>query len=245
MLVGLIFFGVIAIPIFLYPEPNLAPPDVNPPLEMQDVEEEEEIQVEPQNENGGSRPDPPSNPQLPNLIPLFVGIALIVVVIGLITLVKRKGVSTGLRNLNEIEKTKVSKLKFSRDQARQILINAKETGNYTDGIINAYLSLDSALDNFREVARPKHWTPKEYAFTVREPVFQPSVYKIIEIFYSIRYGLNKGTSEQIDTFLQYLDKMLIEELTSQQRETELQEFEQTKESYQRIRVPLRGDLTKP
>lgn len=243
LLVGVLFFAAISLPIYFYPDPDLSPPEPLPD-QSQGINSSSATQqpttTQPTQE---VFVDPPQNRGLPNVAPLFGLIAVILLFIGILSLVKRRGLTTMLST--QTEDVKVSKLKFSRDQARDILINARKSGDYTLAVIEAYQALDSALDNFREVARPKHWTPKEYAFSVRDPVFPPSVYRIISIFYEVRYGLNQATRENVETFLVYLDRLLVKENSKQEQELETEKFDLTKQLWNQFEIPIKGDLTKP
>ena len=75
--------------------------------------------------------------------------------------------------------------------------NSLASSNYTEGYIEAYQILDEDLDFFREIARPKFYTPKEYAFSVKNPVFKPAVYQFVKIFYGIRYGSIEATESNV------------------------------------------------
>jgi len=103
-------------------------------------------------------------------------------------------------------------LEDARTRAYEIIEQGLLTGNYTEAYINAYIALDESLDNFREFKRPKHFTPKEYAFTVQAPVFSPSVFRFVSSYYDIRYGMSEATKAQLLEFKQSLDYLFIEDV---------------------------------
>ena len=179
-------------------------------------------------------------------IVLLFAILTIVMIFFVVRILRRKLRSStlikgGTKNVEE----KVQSLKFSRSRAESLLKLALETGEYTTGIINAYIALDEALDNFREIARPKHWTPKEYAMSVKQPVFRPTVYKIVEKFYEIRYGLRLAEEHEVKLFLELLNKLFDSEILGKEKDEMLQEFEKIKVQFLDYQIPTKGSLFKP
>ncbi len=191
-----------------------------------------------------SRPlQPSSGLQLGNFL---YGVIFIVIVFLLIFVLSNISLTRfQSKQAERTFKTKEDRLRFSRDQAATILRQALQTGMYSQGIIEAYIALDNALDGFRGAERPKHWTPKEYAISVSPPVFQPTVYQIVDIFYTVRYGMKEGTKEGVELFLKYLFKLFENEISGSEKEVMLNEFmslDLRREVYQ---IPVKGDLTKP
>lgn len=235
LFISILFFTLVSGPAFFYPKPDLTPPPSNNPSQVTNTPS---ISYNPGN---GSQ----SLGSFNFYILLFVLgiIALIVFIIQFGNYYTKTRNSRERKILEDSEK--VSKLKFSRNEALKILENALITGNYTQGVIDAYLALDKALDNFREISRPKDWTPKEYAFTVREPIFRPSVFHIVDIFYYTRYAMKEANKEHITQFIFYLNRLFTNEVDEQEKDSEIKEFLKAKERWNLYAIPIRGDLTKP
>ena len=180
----------------------------------------------------------------------FIGILIAISIIGLVLLIiyilSRFSLSRlKFEGMQNAEQSKAKKLKFSRERAAQLLRESLQTGQFSQGIITAYQALDDALNGYRGAERPKHWTPKEYAIFVSPPVFQPTVYYIVEIFYRIRYGMMEGKQSEVEEFLRLLYILFDKEIKKDERARMLSAFSELnlrKEIYQ---VPIKGDLTKP
>ncbi len=143
-------------------------------------------------------------------------------------------------------KEKVKRLKFSRDEAIRILQNSLMTGKYREGIIEAFHVLDEQLDHFRKIARPKHWTPKEYAYGVINPVFKPSIFMIVDIFYKIQYGMANGTEKDVKDTLVALQHLFIDENDKIRQERLTKWFEEKMNEVHKWEIiPMKTDLFKP
>ncbi len=198
------------------------------------------------NQSSGTQPSSSDFTVLATILQyILVFIMTILVIYVLHRLIKSYRRSASDPKVKTDKRERVENLKFSREKAREILINSKATGEYTSGVILAYQELDSALDNFREAKRPKHWTPKEYAFSVKEPLFKPNVYRIVNVFYKTRYAEISSTLSDVDEFLQALDMLFVSE-NSPEEKSRLQTFfdkEFSKERHWNI-IPT-GDVLKP
>ena len=137
------------------------------------------------------------------------------------------------------------RLKDARTRAYVILNSSIQSGNFTEGYIEAYQILDEDLDYFREIARPKFYTPKEYAFSVKKPVFKPAVYEFVKIFYNIRYGGIEATESSLHTFIFALDNLFIQDVDSDIKIKMEEEFKTDLQSVNQIRIPYNNDPTKP
>jgi hypothetical protein len=137
------------------------------------------------------------------------------------------------------------RLKDARTRAYVILNNSLASSNYTEGYIEAYQILDEDLDFFREIARPKFYTPKEYAFSVKNPVFKPAVYQFVKIFYGIRYGGAKATEDNIITFISSLDNLFEKDVDRAVKLTMEDEFLVEIKSVNQLHIPYNNDPTKP
>ena len=181
-----------------------------------------------------------------NFLRILGPILVIFLVLLIIYILSRFSLSRlKLEGIQNTEQSKVKKLKFSREKAAQLLRESLQTGQFSRGIIAAYQALDDALNGYRGAERPKHWTPKEYAIFVSPPVFQPTVYHIVEIFYRIRYGMMEGKKSEVEEFLRLLYILFDNEIKGDERARMISEFSELnlrKEIYQ---VPIKGDLTKP
>ncbi|MDH5402014.1 MAG: hypothetical protein OEY49_05950 [Candidatus Heimdallarchaeota archaeon] len=115
--------------------------------------------------------------------------------------------SSGTSINSNTEEENFIKLKFTRDISLSILERGLSSGKYSEAVYEAYVELDKALDNYREVSRPKYWTPKEYAYRVSKPIFRPNVYNIVNIFYKVNYGGQIATQADVLTFKNNLIKL--------------------------------------
>ena len=144
----------------------------------------------------------------------------------------------------EVENKDIYSLKMASINAEKILQEALKMGNYTEGVIKAYHVLDKQLASFREIARPEYWTPKEYAYRVKEPIYQNAVKGIVEIFYKVRYGQKSATKEDVLDFLLFLKGIFIDKLNPSLEE-HINSKISLKENYDGIYIPRVYDFTKP
>lgn len=175
----------------------------------------------------------------------FSILAVIIVILVLIAIILLIKSSRRKITLKKPIHSDVEHLIFSRDEARKLLQESLSTKKYSTAVVDAYLKLDDSLNTFRNAFRPKFWTPKEYAYRVRDPVFQPSVYKIVEIYYEIRYGYKERTREHVLAFLKYLDILLIKEVPKSEILKMQEELNQITQKYKEFVIIPKGDLTKP
>lgn len=143
------------------------------------------------------------------------------------------------------EKEKIAKLKDARIEAYKILREGLVSQEYTSAFIMAYHTLDNDLQDFREFYRPTFWTPKEYAYAVREPVFRPSVYKFVKIFYDLRYGSIDAKRENLELFILMLDYLFRKDVPQDTLESLTREYEEETSNVKLRPLPRRGDPTKP
>lgn len=176
---------------------------------------------------------------------IFGGIIVIIVVKVAILLSKSSWLRNRQIKTNKLSQSeKVTKLLFSRNEALIILEESLITELYSDAIIRAYHSLDYALASFREGLRPPHLTAKEFAYSVHPPVFQPSVAKIVEHFYFVRYAMQKAPREYVESFIHHLHLLFFDEVSSELKEKMVEEFKKLNPRMI-VAIPMYGDLSKP
>ena len=176
---------------------------------------------------------------------IIITLILLVFIIKKSNFIFRKGGIKRKRKQKSL-KEKIIDLNLARKQARVRLLRGIEEREYTQTIIEAYQLLDKGLQGFRKMARPKYMTPKEYAFTVFEPVYQNAVRGIVEIFYRIQYGMQQGKRSQVKDFLFFLDHIFVHDVKS----THTQEQVQTRvknyvTDFSETFIPHGIDFTKP
>lgn len=137
------------------------------------------------------------------------------------------------------------RLKDARTRAYVILNNSLVNAQFTQGYIEAYQILDEDLEFFRDIARPKFYTPKEYAFSVKKPVFKPAVFQFVKIFYGIRYGSIEATESDVKTFISALDNLFEKDVDSATKKTMEADFSDEVKSVRRLHIPYNNDPTKP
>ena len=140
---------------------------------------------------------------------------------------------------------RVKSVSDARIKARSILERGLETGEYTWAVIEAYRVLDKELDAFRAIARPKHWTPKEYAYHVSRPIYQPAIKGIVEIFYRVQYGNQNARKEDVLDFLVLLDGIFVDEITPTKGREIANLIQKHDLSYDEVLIPRVADFTKP
>lgn len=190
---------------------------------------------------------PPEENPVPDI--LFILMIIIGVIFLVLIIIRIKGYSS-LADRSKSDEIKseaegVYKLINSRDEAYRILRKSLETGAFTESFIQAYQVLDQNLDYFREVARPKHITPREYAFSVRKPIFRPSVFNFVKIFYDLRYGSRQASIEDITTFISALEYLFVDEIPIHELNKLMERFEQEMLAYKDFKIPEYFDPSKP
>ncbi len=231
---GLLFFIAISYPAFFYPQPDTSVPEIlDPPTRPPTTFSQ--VQVE------------PISLQFLNALFMILGFLGALAIILLILLAARKiKIDRTPRQKVPTLREKVKRLKFSRDEAIRILKQALETGKYTEGIIESFHVLDEQLENFRKIARPKHWTPKEYAVGVTDPVFKPSAYVLVQIFYRVQYGQIPATRDDVLRSLDALQHLFIDENPEEKRKDMARWFEEEVSLLRQWEIiPRTGDLLKP
>lgn len=235
LLTGLVFFLIVSLPAFFYPSPDTSTPIIEEPPPERTVPT---VEVRP----------PPAVPlDILNIIFWVIAILGMIVVAILVLMAARKiQIDRTPREKVPSLKEKVRKLKFSRDEAIRILQECLISGEYSKGIVDAFHVLDEQLDNFRKIARPKHWTPKEYAIGVTEPVFKPSAYTLVKIFYRVQYGQMAATKDDVLQSLDALEHLFIDENPPEKREQMNRWFEEEISTIRQWEIiPRQGDLLKP
>jgi hypothetical protein len=245
--IAIAVFSAITIPAIITEEPNLDPPN-----RQRTATSDEPITTSKTTSfsptNGGPTTGTGSNANLFRNI-MFV---LLVVAIGgiLFYLIRSLYVMSSSRiqsseEMEKLEEKKVKKLIDARTQAYQILRDGIVNKTYTESYIKAYHALDKDLDYFREIARPKYWTPKEYAFSVRDPLFRPSIYSFVKLFYNLRYGMQNAFQSDLEIFIQALDRLFTEDIDLTLRTRLLADYKSELEGQSVYAFPSTRDPTKP
>jgi len=137
------------------------------------------------------------------------------------------------------------KLEDARSKAYEIIAEGLATGKYTRAYIEAYIALDRGLENFREISRPKHVTPKEYAFSVSPPVFQAGVFRTVSVYYDLRFGHHNASQDQLLGFRQQLDYLFLEDVPPSIKEDWSHIFETAIKKDYEFKIPRIIDQTRP
>lgn len=242
LLIGLGVFVTITIPGFLHNQPDLSQPNNIDTTTTTQTTNTVTTQPPPNPGSGGSSP----LTQLPNLLRIVILVIVVIVLILLISQFRTIRQSTFKREGKEKkEKEQVRQLSRTRDTALEILRNSLITGDYTSSFIEAYVELDHKLEYFRDIARPKHFTPREYSFSVRQPIFQPNVYRFVKIFYRLRYGNQEADRQDIETFIDALEHLFEDEVPQILRNELWMGFKHEMDMYKEFHIPRQFDLTKP
>ncbi|MHA2250851.1 MAG: DUF4129 domain-containing protein [Candidatus Kariarchaeaceae archaeon] len=256
--IGLVFFAAVTIPALLVTDPNLTPPTRSSETSDQSSFSNPFTST-PSLDTSINTGDPGTVNNSPGEIENLSGINFnfnfltyiiltIAAIIFLIFLIRT--VST-FRSYaidtqeKKSEKEQVRKVKDARTQAYQILHEGLLEKIYTEPYIRAYQALDTNLDYFREIARPKYWTPKEYAFSVREPIFRPSVYIFVKQFYNLRYGKFEADATDLEQFIYALDRLFVKDIDTQEKEDMEGRFAIETQSISSYQYPEDFDPTKP
>jgi hypothetical protein len=242
--ITLSLFLIASIPAFISDNPDLSVPDRKETITT--TSSESSTTTTRTSITTRSVPPPPDNP-IPNILFILMGVIGVIFLFLIITRVRRYSAVSAREKSDKIksEAEGVFKLINSRDEAHKILKHSLETGSYTDSFIEAYQVLDKNLDYFREVARPKHITPREYAFSVREPIFRPSVYKFVKIFYDLRYGSRQAAMEDIQIFISALEYLFVDEIPGEEIVNLNKNFENEILDFKDFKIPDYFDPSKP
>ena len=93
--------------------------------------------------------------------------------------------------------------------------------------------------------RPKHVTPKEYAFSVSLPVFRAGVFRIVSTYYDIRHGSKEATKGDLYSFRQQLDYLFVDDIPEDTREEWEMEFKHSTSNDYDFKIPRYTDHTRP
>lgn len=242
--ITLALFLIVSIPAFISDNPDLSVPDR---LEQKTTTSTSRTTTsKTTTQNPTTYSPPPDNP-LPNTLFYLMGIIGVIFLFIIITRIRAYSTLSTREKSDKIktEAEGVFKLKNARDDAFDILKESLTTGAYTESFIRAYQVLDKNLDYFREVARPKHITPREYAFSVREPIFRPSVFKFVKIFYDLRYGSHHAEKEAIFTFISALEYLFVNEIPIEEISKLDKDFELDMLKFKEFKIPDYFDPSKP
>lgn len=227
--IALTLFMLISLPGIFFSVPNLNEPT---PINQPEFDGSQDVNI----------PDT----RVSNIFLVLMRIVLIILIVFALYKIIPFFRSTVLKSKPQkiSEKESEIKLQDARIAAYEILRKALINEKYTNGFIEAYQRLDTDLEYFREIYRPKFWTPKEYAYSVREPVFRPAVYEFVSIFYDIRYGLRQAIRENVEKFITMLDYLFIKDVPEEVKLLMRSAYKE-KVKVQDISIPRKGDLTKP
>jgi hypothetical protein len=180
------------------------------------------------------------------LIYVFFIILLGIIIYFVINLLMRTTILEKLASKKPQTTTeKIQKVKDARAEAYRLINEGLMLSEYKKYYILAYLALDASLESFREISRPKHWTLKEYSYNVKEPIFKPSVYKIVSRYYDYRYGNYDSSKESLELFKQELDYLFTNDVPLNVRK-EMEEFYGSQiQKVKEYKIISREDLLKP
>lgn len=139
----------------------------------------------------------------------------------------------------------VQRVKDARIEAFQFIEKGLQTQEYRNYYLLAYLALDEALNSFREISRPKHWTPKEYAYRVNEPIFQPSVFAFVSRFYDYRYGGYSATQEDLLNFQRELHHLFVNEVPEDEAKVMIDAYQKELQKIKHYKIISSDALIKP
>ena len=241
--ITLSLFLIVSIPAFISDNPDLSVPDRREQITTSSTKS---TTASITTSSSSTFSPPPENP-VPDAIFYIMGLVGIIILFLIIVKVRGYSKFSSREESDEIktEAEGVFKLKNARDAAFQILKQSFTTGAYTESFIEAYQVLDKNLEYFREIARPKHITPREYSFSVREPIFRPSVYKFVKVFYDLRYGSHQGEKEDVLIFISALEYLFTDEIPIEERLKLNKDFELEMLKFKEFKIPDYFDPSKP
>ena len=229
-------FILISLPALFISQPRMSEPKPDPDLNISDPN----IDIAPKEFNTSS---------INTIVTIFKIVGVLFLLFLLFKLIPLINSDTGSNKKKDKrilkEKEKIDKLKDARTEAYKILREGLISGNYTKAFVKAYQTLDKDLQDFRDMYRPPFWTPKEYAYAVREPVFRPSVFKFVAIFYDLRYGSFDAKRSDLELFILMLDYLFIKDVPLDTLDSLTQEYTKETSNLKLRSIPRRGDPTKP
>jgi len=243
--ITLSLFLIVSIPAFISDNPDLSTPDRKEQTSTTTTTTTTTISRSATTARTNN--PPPHQGQVPDILFIIMGIVAVIFLFLVITRIRGYSTITDREKSDKIktEAEGVFKLINSREEAYKILKQSLKTGTYTKSFIEAYQVLDSNLDYFREVARPKHITPREYAFSVREPIFRPSVFKFVKIFYDLRYGSRHAAMEDILSFISALESLFVSEIPFEEINKMNEDFKNEIMRFKEFKIPEYFDPSKP
>lgn len=232
--IAFVIYILVSLPALFISQPRMVEPDPDPEFEPFDID------IEPREFN------PQSISQIADIIKIIGILFLAFLLYKILPVLSNYRGSKRQKEKRVLkEKEKIAKLKDARTEAYKLLREGLISQEYTTAFIKAYQTLDNDLQDFREFYRPTFWTPKEYSFAVREPIFRPSVYKFVKIFYDLRYGSIEAKEENLEVFILMLDYLFRKDVPQDTLEELSREYEEETINVNLRPLPRRGDPTKP
>ncbi len=106
----------------------------------------------------------------------------------------------------------------------EVLNDFLKQGKFTEGIVYGFHQLDGNMKRILGVSRDSHLTPKEFSNSLELPEISTHLDWIIKVFYLARYKLAKMEYQDLNTFIQKLQK--IKSLSDSKSDIEIVEKKQ-------------------
>jgi len=158
--------------------------------------------------NGGVDID--KEPFIPTqIIPIVIAV-LFAILIGLLVWRRRKEMQIAQEQImynRSVVRSRREKLVTKIRTLVEVLNDYLKQGKFTEGIIFGFHQLDGNMRRILGVKRDSHLTPKEFSNSLELPEVIPHLDWIIRIFYLARYKLAKMQYQDLEVFIQKLQKI--------------------------------------
>ncbi len=162
----------------------------------------------PSQPNGGI--DTGREPFIPTqIIPIVISV-LFLILIGLLIWRRKKEMQTVQKQTeytSGVARSRREKLVTKIRTLVEILNDYLKQGKFTEGIVFGFHQLDGNMKRILGVSRDSHLTPKEFSNSLQLPEIIPHLDWIVKAFYLARYKLSEMEYQDLETFIQKLQKI--------------------------------------
>ncbi|MFW9851450.1 MAG: hypothetical protein ACFFDS_00730 [Candidatus Thorarchaeota archaeon] len=143
------------------------------------------------------------------IIPIVISV-LFLILIGLLIWRRKKEMQTVQQQtqyISGVARSRREKLVTKIKTLVEILNDYLKQGKFSEGIIYGFHQLDSNMKRILGVSRDSHLTPKEFSNSLELPEVIPHLDWLVNAFYLARYKLAKMEYQDLESFIQNLQKI--------------------------------------
>jgi hypothetical protein len=143
------------------------------------------------------------------IIPIVISV-LFLILIGLLIWRRKKEMQTVQQQTpytTGVAQSRREKLVTKIRTLVEILNDYLKQGKFTEGVIYGFHQLDVNMKRILGVSRDSHLTPKEFSNSLELPGIIPHLDWMVKTFYLARYKLAEMEYQDLETFIQKLQKI--------------------------------------